>query len=176
MKFNNKKPKLENLLSTLTPIEKSILLILVKTGGAIHANRIRELLITDAVFSVLCRMSEFEKELRRAGVTPENTPIFWLDLIKPPKKLDEFVNFARKTPLTELDKYARELKRQGMAKIPDYKTIQKILYELTATSLVVSRSEVGGKAKTLYAINPKIKDELARILEEERQFLKIYRQ
>jgi len=53
-------------------------------------------------------------------------------------------------------KVADLLRKYGIANIPAYSTIERILTELEAAGLVISRLDSGGKGKKLYAINPKI--------------------
>ena len=51
---------------------------------------------------------------------------------------------------------AELINKYGIARIPSYKTIERILIELEAGGFVVSRPDSGGKGKKLYAINPKL--------------------
>ncbi|ADB58662.1 hypothetical protein [Archaeoglobus profundus] len=51
---------------------------------------------------------------------------------------------------------AELINKHGIARIPSYKTIERILTELEAGGLVVSRPDSGGRGKKLYAINPKL--------------------
>jgi len=51
---------------------------------------------------------------------------------------------------------AELINKYGIAKIPSYKTIERILIELEAGGFVISRLDSGGRGKKLYAINPKL--------------------
>ena len=51
---------------------------------------------------------------------------------------------------------AELINKHGIARIPSYKTIERILTGLEAGGLVVSRPDSGGRGKKLYAINPKL--------------------
>ncbi len=74
------------------------------------------------------------------------------------KELEEHMEKEGLSPytITEADKrkVASLLKKIGIVSIPAYSTIERILNELEASGLVISRQGTGGKK--LYAINPLI--------------------
>ncbi len=48
------------------------------------------------------------------------------------------------------------LKKKGIVSIPSHKTIERILMDFELAGVVVSRLDISGKGKKLYALNPKL--------------------
>jgi len=153
--------ELKEFLRLLTGVEQSVLNVLLYNDQAMNPNEIRLYLVADVVNTITCLFEKeiceklFEQGKRR------KLPWYWKGVLSPPLNPKPFFDFVKKhKPLAKyINDYVKFLKKEDIAAIPDYRTIEKILKEFEVAGIVISRDEVG-KAKKAYAINPLIAKEL----------------
>jgi len=110
------------------------------------------------------KIESVEKKIKNLMSSKPNMKYWEKDYVDSPEifaeiyeKLKE-MEILKNGKMLERDKrkVAELLKKHRIANIPAYSTIERILTELEAAGLVISRLDSGGKGKKLYAINPKI--------------------
>jgi len=140
------------VLVGLTGVEKSILNVLIDYEQAMNPNEIRNVLISDVWTYLLCLLDENIR--KRIG---DYKLKYWRSEFHFPTNEKEVLNFWRQNKdlprSKEYELIAKFLKKEGIANIPNHRTIERILKELEMAGIVVSRDEVG-KAKKVYFVNP----------------------
>jgi len=167
----------KELYILLTPTERSILKILVDKKRPMTVNDIRNAMIDD--FRALVNYYGYGSPKDKLEITPgtkvvcdcgySNPPKlkYWEgEYEKNPEKFKQIYYETRNiSQMSEKRKHiARLLKKYGLAEIPAFATIEKILHEFVAMGLVLSREEIVGRGKKLYVINPRIIDKLSEII------------
>lgn len=152
-------------LNQLTPLEKSVLNVLIVEEQALTVNAIRNRFIDEIWTTAVTTNPTTRKKLKIEA--PPYTPECWTGGVEAyhidGKKLYDTVmqHIKNRTPpqkrFNESKKVIREL---NIASPPDQKTIHSILVELEAMGVVVSREEIGRKGKKAYYVNPAFLKEL----------------
>jgi len=136
------------VLVGLTGIERSILNVLIENEQAMNPNEIRRALILDVMRFFLSVSGKVKEEY---------TLKYWRGGLHYPAEEKELFKLWHKNrnlpPQKRFEEDAKLLKRFGVADIPDYRTIERILREMELMGIVISRDEVG-KAKKVYFVNP----------------------
>lgn len=170
--LENREINLNELQVLMTPLERTILKVLMEKRTPLTVNEIKNILIAD--FQRILKHYDIEYladpkrpgepkiEYKKPGKTPE--PLYWEgDYEFSPNTFSELGFELRKMEKAQnLPKYkvrtkiAGLLKKYGIVDIPSFNSINKILFEFEAQGLILSRDEVVGRGKKLYVINPKL--------------------
>jgi predicted transcriptional regulator len=157
--------ELKEIYNLLTPLEQTILSVLLIERSALSVKVIRNKIIDYLI--------EFFKSPFR---TIKNRKYYYffrfLDI---PYELQSQIMSELKEKLentktpSERRKIAEKIfKKHGIVEIPSFQTIEKILIELVASGLVIRRKPIiATKTKFVYAVNPKLLKELDKDVYEE---------
>ena len=164
--------EIEKKLYILSRLEKEIFKSLLRLKGAVSTYEVMKDLIENYFrklsekISLLCELKTIEYKQQRVKICDHTTPIVSLfsDTFFPGRiyvLLDKFTSAVNEyfpkiesaKSEKEIIKYKEELLKQFFP-FPSYRRIERILNELVAIELVVSRKDSGGKGKNLYAVNP----------------------
>ena len=147
-KFEKAGVEPSKILVSLTGVERSVLNVLIAYEQAMNPNEIRNVLILDVVAYLLSLCGRGFKGYKLK---------YWRGEFHYPLNEKEVLKALGKnvqpTTQKQFEEDAKILKKYGIANIPDYRTIERILRELELMGVVISREEVG-KAKRVYFINP----------------------
>jgi len=142
--------ELKKMYNLLTDVEQAILNVLIKEKKALSVKEIRNLLIDDFYNFIVNSVPTKYVEL---------TPSILSSLDR--KKQVEFKSLKSLNPTQRRVEAQKLLKNYGIAEIPSFQTIEKILNELVAAGLVIKRVPLlSRKTKAVYAANPNLIDEL----------------
>jgi len=158
LKKTEERTNLDELLVLLTPVERAILKILSMEAEPLTISDIRNKLIDDVMDKILSptvnvyqAKNKIQPPLQfKIRIQPSEQDVF--DKIRAEiKKVQPRYKKRQKT--------AELLRKYNILEIPAHQTIEKILNELIAAGLVLSREAIIGKKK-LYVIDPKVLGEV----------------
>ncbi|AGK60974.1 hypothetical protein Asulf_00970 [Archaeoglobus sulfaticallidus PM70-1] len=157
------------ILTILTGPEKSVLYALLMSEKAINPNEIRTLLTRDVILFLLryANYWNLRVKLKKMKFPDHLRPFIWKDIINlhsfhDGEVVKELKSLTKKPISKHINDYIKFLKKYDIAKIPDYRTIERILKEFEVSGIVISRIEVG-KAKKVYALNPLLRKKISMI-------------